>query len=312
MKTERKTPLKASDGQESKSFSKLSRRNFLKKTGTVLAGAAVVPAVSRCRGDSKPPPSSRNVPDQDRCVGTSHHHIDQDRCVGCGQCVPLCPMGAISLEEGKSRIDCDECAECGVCNRSMTCPVDAIRVGELTWPRVLRAKYSNPVSEHESTGGVPGRGEEGIKTNDSRNRFRPGEIGVFLELGRPVLGARFRDAEKAVMVFKSHGYGLMPDNPVMDLVDDPLTGGFKPEVLNEKVISCLVSFVLPMTAARELIDIIHELEGQVESCFNVSVVLSAREDGLSPFDEMFGPDTFRLPWTKINLGLAAGIGKADG
>lgn len=296
MKTDRARLAKGSDGQESESLSKLSRRDFLKATGSVAAGVAVAPGLAGCAG-RRPDPGP--------------HYIDQALCVGCGQCVPLCPMGAISLRQGKSSIDTDECAECGTCNRSMVCPADAIRgFGGLEWPRVLREIYSNPLSENNITG-VPGRGEEGIKTNDSRNRFKPDEIGVFVELGRPVLGARFRDVEKAVMIFKSYGYDLIADNPVQGLVDDFLTGALKPEVLNEKVISCLLTFVLPRTAGSQLIDIIHELEGQVESCFSVSVVLKAEEDGLSPFDEVFGPETSRLPWVKINLGLAEGIGEAD-
>jgi hypothetical protein len=170
--------------------------------------------------------------------------------------------------------------------------------------------YSNPLFENDITG-VQGRGEEGIKTNDSRDRFRADEIGVFVELGRPVLGARFRDVEKAVMLFKSHGYGLLAGNPVLGLVDNPETGSLKPEILNEKVISCLLSFVVPTTAAQQLLAIIQELGTQVESCFNVSVALRAKENGLSPFDELFGPETFRLPWVKINLGLAKGIGEPD-
>jgi ferredoxin len=296
MKKERRTrPTKVSQVQERESFTELSRRDFLKTTGAVAAGATVEPALSGCASLPDPGP----------------HYIDQALCVGCGQCVPLCPMGAISLDQGKSSIDIDACVECGTCNRSMICPVSAIKgFGELEWPRVLREIYSNPLSENDVTG-VQGRGEEGIKTNDSRNRFGVDEIGVFVELGRPVLGARFRDVEKAVMLFKSHGYDLLEGNPVLGLIDNLETGSLKPEILNEKIISCLLSFVLPTTAVQELKDMVQELGGQVESCFNVSVALRAKEDGLSPFDDLFGSETFRLPWVKINLGLAEGIGEPD-
>jgi len=294
-KKKRTRPTQVSERKESESLTEFSRRDFLKTTGTVVAGATVVPGLSGCRKAPDPGP----------------HYIDQTLCVGCGQCVPLCPVGAISLDQGKSSIDTDECTECGTCNRSMICPADAIRgFGGLEWPRVLREMYSNPLSENHITG-VQGRGEEGIKTNDSRNRFRANEIGVFVELGRPVLGARFLDVEKAVMLFKSHGYGLLEGNPVLDLVDNPKTGSLKPEILTEKIISCLLTFVLPTTATQELIDIVQELGEQVESCFNVCVALRAKEDGLSLFDDLFGSKTFRLPWVKINLGLAEGIGEPD-
>lgn len=41
--------------------------------------------------------------------------IDRDRCIGCGDCVAMCPSGAIYLVEGKACIDHELCTECGVC-----------------------------------------------------------------------------------------------------------------------------------------------------------------------------------------------------
>jgi ferredoxin len=39
--------------------------------------------------------------------------IDPDKCVACGNCVPVCPMGAISIEPaiGRATINSDECVE---------------------------------------------------------------------------------------------------------------------------------------------------------------------------------------------------------
>ena len=48
--------------------------------------------------------------------------IDEDKCVGCGTCVPYCTVNAISLIDGKARIDPDECVECYTCYRLWVCP----------------------------------------------------------------------------------------------------------------------------------------------------------------------------------------------
>jgi ferredoxin len=239
-----------------------------------------------------------------------HRTIDQSLCIGCGSCLHLCPMEAISLGEETSSIDPNECAECGTCSRAEICPVDAITPVKLEWPRVLRETFSNPLAVHENTG-ITGRGTEGIKTNDSQNRYKRGDMGVFIEVGRPVLGGRFSDVERIVKTFKGHGYEVIPENPIASLIDHPETGALKPEILDEKVISCVIEFLLPSGAAEELMAMVGELAGEVESVFSLSVALRADEQGEPHFEEIFGPDIFRLPNAKVNLGVSQHVVEAE-
>src|SRR5438045_3759242 len=105
--------------------------------------------------------------------------IDPDKCVACGNCVPVCPMGAIHIDPslGRATVDQDQCVECFACYRGMSkehlnptmvrmirkaarlfrfrfdpepdiCPTDAITPQELAWPR------------------IHGRGTAEVKTND--------------------------------------------------------------------------------------------------------------------------------------------------
>lgn len=46
-----------------------------------------------------------------------------DQCLACGACEGVCPVGAISMGDGKFEIDREKCIECGAC--ASICPVGA-------------------------------------------------------------------------------------------------------------------------------------------------------------------------------------------
>lgn len=47
-----------------------------------------------------------------------------DTCVACGACEAQCPVGAISMGDGKFEIDAAQCIDCGSC--AGNCPTGAI------------------------------------------------------------------------------------------------------------------------------------------------------------------------------------------
>ena len=51
--------------------------------------------------------------------------VDVARCAGCGACVEVCPVGAITLVNGKARVDEEICMGCEAC--ADVCPEHAIQ-----------------------------------------------------------------------------------------------------------------------------------------------------------------------------------------
>ncbi len=46
-----------------------------------------------------------------------------DACIACGACAGNCPVGAITMGDGKFEIDPEKCIACGLC--ASVCPVSA-------------------------------------------------------------------------------------------------------------------------------------------------------------------------------------------
>lgn len=51
-------------------------------------------------------------------------YVIGEGCICCGACEGTCPVGAISMGDGKYEIDADKCISCGACAGG--CPVGVI------------------------------------------------------------------------------------------------------------------------------------------------------------------------------------------
>src|SRR4030042_4011920 len=182
--------------------------------------------------------------------------IDGDKCIGCESCMSWCPMGAIKIGEATAVIDLEECVECNVCWRVEICPVDAFVQTPLEWPRSVRAIYSDPLNIHKETG-LAGRGTEEIKTNDVTGRFRRGQAGVAIEVGRPALGAKLKELEKLSMALARYGVEFEPKNPLTNLID-PKTGQLPTEIREEKVLSAIIEFAVEETKLLDFLALLKE------------------------------------------------------
>jgi len=210
--------------------------------------------------------------------------IDADLCISCEACVPYCPMGAISMDD-VAVIDQDECVDCAVCLKSGACPVDAIIFEPAPWPRSLRATFSDPRTEHKETK-IAGRGTEEMKTNDVTGRFKRGWVGMGCEFGRPGIGTRFRDVDKAAQALAKQGVEFEAKNPVTFLMEDVKTGKLKEDVLNEKVLSAIIECVYPIEKFKDVMNALKEVAKEVDTVFSVECINRADPDGSYPLRKL--------------------------
>lgn len=263
--------------------------------------------------------------------------VNRSNCVGCGNCVAVCPMGAIHVENRLAHINQDECVECGACIRFVTsedappwlvratrrllsllhlrydqpldlCPAGALYQPELQWPRILRAEFSDPVTVHPSTG-TGGRGTSEIKTNDATNRLPPGRAGVLVEFGRPGVGCRFRDVQKVTSALAPiRDLSFEEKNPVTFLMKDTSAGELDPAILDEKFLSCILETLMPLERLPEVLETIRRVAPELDTV--VSLVVNGRcgPNGEIPYEELVKQAGFTMrPNGKTNLGLARRI-----
>jgi ferredoxin len=260
--------------------------------------------------------------------------INPDKCVACGNCIYVCPVGAIYVDPTIKRatIDRNECVECYACYYGLStehlnpgfvrtvrkifqlgrvrfdpepdvCPTAAFEPDKLEWPRVIRRAFSDPRATHESTG-VQGRGTEEVKTNDVTKRVKQGEVGFTIEFGRPGVGVWLRDIEKMTQALASAKIPFEKRNPLTLLMSDTATGKLKEDVVGEKVLSAIVEIKVPVDRTEEVIRLVHEVEKEINTVVALGVSTRCDDNGedniLAPILERMG---YRLARAKTNTGL---------
>ncbi len=260
--------------------------------------------------------------------------IDPAKCVACANCVPVCPMGAISINTSTRRatIDYDECVECGTCYRGMSqehlnptlvrivrgiarifrfrfepepdvCPTAAFVMEELSWPRIVRRVFSDPLIEHTSTG-IHGRGTEEVKTNDVSHRVAVGQVGYVIEFGRPGVGVRFREIQSMTTALAEIGATFEANNPITHLMTNQDTGTLKEDLLNEKILSAIVEIKTTVNEVLQVLNTVQAVAQRIDTVVSVGVSTRCDESGE---ESMLAPilveHDYVLQRAKTNMGL---------
>ena len=207
--------------------------------------------------------------------------IDKEICIGCEGCVPYCPVEAIAVEEDLVDIDQNLCVECGVCLRSSVCPTEAILEPDLEWPRTLRALFSNPITVFQETG-VAGRGTDEVKSNDVTGRYKRGEVGFGIEMGRPGTGTTFRQVQQLTETMAARGVQFEKRNPLTTLLSDPGSGKIREDILDERVLTAIIEFKVAIDRVGEVLSTLKKVQTDLDTVFSLDYIHRPDADGSLP------------------------------
>ena len=233
--------------------------------------------------------------------------IEQETCIGCGECVFTCTVDAIRLDDETATIHREMCVECGNCLRIAECPTGALQQDELVWPRVVRKYFSDnqqqwPDELRFSTGF--GRGTDECKTNDRSGRFRRGQVGVLIEVGRPGVTTDFNNVEKIIKALKKAGAEMEEKSPLTALLQDKEKGILREDIKNERVLSCIIESKVELDALEKAIEAVKQVSTEIDTVFSFSLVTRMENGFQSPIEPVLHKTGLQArPNAKINLGL---------
>ncbi len=232
--------------------------------------------------------------------------INRDECTGCENCLPYCPVGAISIREEKAFIEPKLCTECYVCIRNDVCPCGAIERPSLeTFIDQFRHLLSDPTETTAKTG-VPGRGTEEAKTNDVTGRFKMGEVGICIDMGRPGVGVNLRDVEKVAMAVAAAGatLGGPDETPLAQLMTNLKTGKIHDELPDVRFLSIIIEAKCPVSILSSVLESLKKVENEISTVFSLGLATRVDKDGHSPVLDILEGSGLNPPIRgKVNVGL---------
>ena len=253
------------------------------------------------------------------------------------QCIIYCPVQAIQSCKEIDLVTINQyfCVECGVCRRSDICSSDAFiplytdsyhrpqsiiarfrrkirTVGfrfmpqllHLKNPRFIRQILSDPTVSFPLTG-VYGRGTEEIKANDVTRRFKSGDVGFCIEVGRPGKSAALKEVESFTIPLAKLGVSFVKENPVTWLMSDKY-GHIRKRYRNERVLSAIIEFAVKESEIEKIINFIKQVNNKATTIFTVSVICKiSANDEMATIKELDRLGMIVNVQSKINLGLGS-------
>lgn len=86
--------------------------------------------------------------------------LRDDRCTGCGDCLSVCPNGAVAIVDGRSTVDRAKCRRCGICAEACLQEARQMAGRDVSVAEVMAEIERDSVFIDESGGGVTFSGGE--------------------------------------------------------------------------------------------------------------------------------------------------------
>jgi len=143
-----------------------------------------------------------------------------------------------------------------------------------------------------------------MKTNDVTGRFKKGEVGFAIDIGRPLIGVTFAEVGRFIRTLNTVGVEWEKANPILYLLKDLEKGEFPEELKKVKIHSAVLEFKVPISRVRDVIEKLKYLAETTDTVFSLGVISRVEEDFTIPVINVLGELGLKVsPWAKTNVGL---------
>lgn len=118
------------------------------------------------------------------------------------------------------------------------------------------------------------------------------------------MSTSLKEVEKITKTLSKYNVEYEEKNPTKQLLSNGNKGELKKEVLDEKVLSLIIEFIVPENECPKILKALRKVSNDLDTVFSISLVGRIQFDGTIPVRNML--ERLRVsyrPNAKINLGL---------
>ena len=143
-----------------------------------------------------------------------------------------------------------------------------------------------------------------VKSNDVTGRYKRGEVGFGIEMGRPGTGTTFSQVQQLTTTLAAIGVEFEKKNPLTTLLSDPVSGHIREDILDERVLTAIIEFKVPVEQVGEVLAKLEKAQTTLDTVFSLDYIHRPNPDGSLPAVEAVQQLGYRLSdHVKICTGL---------
>jgi len=124
-----------------------------------------------------------------------------------------------------------------------------------------------------------------------------------VEFGRPGVGVYFKEVDRVNRALSKMSVEFQPENPLTVLMPDVKTGELREDVLNEKVMSCILEFETDIVEMPDILNAIEDESKQLDTVVALGVAVRCDSNGDDTVRAQLTSMGYEAWRAKINIGL---------